>query len=309
MASQFADELLMHSDASLSAVASSCANRADAFAKKKGCFDSHNYEQLLDRQDIDAIYIASTNDKHFELAMNCIEREKPCLVEKPICTSLSDLDTLITTVRKKGVFCMEAMWMLFFPAIINLKRSLEVIGPIENIDVSFCIDVPYKPNHRLYSPALGGGALFDIGIYPLTFVRYLLGLEVDKMECNLSFAPTGTDDEGTIVLTYKQDVTAHLYYSLKTAKPHRAVITGQYGTVTIEDFFHPSSMTHVLKSGEVKTYRYCYASMGYNYEIDEVHRALKNSAKESDIMPLSTSYEILSFMLTILSKSHQKILL
>jgi predicted dehydrogenase len=301
MASAFADELLLHPKAKLVAVASSHPNRAAVFAKQKGlhlAFDS--YEELIDCDEVDVVYIATTNESHFVTAMQCIEHQKPVVVEKPICTEAADLEMLIRAATKRRVFCMEAVWMLFFPAVLCIRDIIAPIGPVTRLDASFCIHVPYDPHHRLYDPLLGGGAMLDIGIYPFTFAHRLLGLENARIEHRLSFAPTGTDDAGEIVLTYPNDVVAYLSYSLRAARPHTAIIEGQNGRAVFEDFFHPSAVTVTAsRLGEMRT-TYTYPLKGYHFEIDAVHAALKANAKECDIAPLQDSLTVLSAMKNIL---------
>jgi predicted dehydrogenase len=301
MAAEFADELLLHPNATLVAVASSHPGRAALFAEQKGvalAFDT--FEQLIACDEVDVVYIATTTESHFVNAMRCIEYHKPVLVEKPICTEVADLQALIHAAKEQRVFCMEAMWMLFFPAVFGIRELLLPIGPITRLDASFCIHVPYAPHHRLYDPALGGGALFDIGIYPLTFAQRLFGLNTARIDHRLSFAETGVDDAGEIVLTYPNDVIAHLTYSLKTHSPHTATISGQDGRAVFEDFFHPSAVTITAPHlGEMRT-TYTYPIKGYHFEIDAVHQALEQGLTECDIAPLAGSLEVLSAMKNIL---------
>ncbi len=306
MASDFADELLLHPEATLAAVASSDRGRAALFAEQKGgarALDS--YEQLIACDDVDIVYIATHTENHFESAMRCIEHRKPVLVEKPICMDESELRCLIAAAKERQVFCMEAVWMLFFPAIARIEEVLAPIGPIKRLDASFRIDIPFHPSHRLYDP-VHGGALLDIGIYPLFFTHRLFCLKNARIVPKLSFSPAGADDEGEITLTYPNDVVAHLDYSLRDFRPHVAVIEGQNGRAVFEDFFHPKAVTVTARNfGEMRT-TYRYPLKGYHFEIDAVHEALKAGKTACDLAPLSASLEVLSAMNDILEKSRKR---
>lgn len=302
MAAEFVDELHSHPNAHPVAVASSHLERARDFAMQKGCDRAlSSYESLIALSDLDAVYIATTNESHFENAMRCIEKKRPVLVEKPICTRLSDLAVLITAAKSNRVFCMEAMWTLFFPALEALKKTITDLGSVTHVEASFCIRVPFDPRHRLYDPARGGGALLDIGIYPLTFAYFLLGSRPERIDSRLTFAPSGTDDGGEITLVYAGGVRARLVYSLHGESPHRAEIHCERGRVTVDNFFHPSQITTHPEGRAPLVQTFEYPLKGYNFEIDEVHAALAEGAVESDIMPLEKSFEILTAMEKILA--------
>ncbi len=302
MAAEFTEELRLHKNAVPAAAASSLPGRAHVFARNLDiphAFDS--YEALLACDGLDVIYIAGTHDTHFPYAMRCIERRLPVLVEKPICTRLSDLEALRAAATANRVFCMEAMWMLFFPSIRGLKQTLAKLGPVRRLDASFCIDIPFDPNHRLYNPALAGSAMLDIGIYPVTFALHLFGTFPEAFDSRLTLSLTGTDSAGEIDLRYADGSAAHLVYSLDGHSPHRAEIVCEGGRVVLEDFFHPSRMTVYSNGHPPAAQSFSYPFKGYNYEIDAVHDALEAGLTESDIMPLQTSAQILSTMEKILN--------
>jgi predicted dehydrogenase len=242
---------------------------------------------------VDIVYNATTNNHHFENALAALWARKPMLMEKPICRSIAELDQLIEAHEKQPGFLMEAMWMRCFPIIRNLKQTLSLIEPLISMEASFGNQVPFDPNHRLFNPALGGGAMLDIGIYPLSLAHLILGLSDCEIKADVKRAETGVDDTVTVDLTYPGGQTAHLFCSFSRATPHRAVFKGQKGVLTIEDFFHPSKVTLTTADRHETLAEPEYPIMGYNFEIDEVHRALRAGETESPLMPLAHSREVL----------------
>ena len=301
MADIFAKELALSEDATLTAVASSTPGRAASFSNVHSAarpFDS--YEALIAWEGIDIVYIATTTERHLENAMTCIDHGRPMLVEKPLTLCADDTRKVVAAAKARGLFCMEAMWMRCFPQIRDLEAVLAPIGPVQKLEASFCIDIPFDPTHRLYNPDLGGGALLDIGIYPLNLVHRLWGFENAEMSFRLEWAKSGVDEAGVITFDYSDGRHAALDYSLKGQRPHRARFHGQTGTVTIENFFHPSKIIVALGDGTIAEEAFSYPVMGYQYEIDEVVRSIKTGRLESALVPHRTAIEIAEMMDRIL---------
>ncbi len=301
MASVFTEELRCHPEAVVVGVASTNRERAGTFAREHHIPRWHDtYEALVAETDLDIVYDATTNNFHLENALNCLMSKKPVLVEKPICLSPTDLDQLIEVHREQGTFCMEAMWTRFFPLIRSLEVPLSAISPLESMVAEFGIHIPFDPTHRIYAPALGGGALYDLGVYPLNLAHLLFGFAECEMSSLVERAETGVDETATIHLSYTNGVSARLFCSASKATPHRAVFTGARGTVVLEDFFHPSKLA-ITTDAETVVQVPEYPHMGYNYEIDEVHRAVSAGDSESGVMPLSASREILEIIDRVLN--------
>jgi len=182
IAHKFTEGLNYVSNAELYGVASSNINRAKEFAQKhkaQEVFES--YEALVRSDNIDVIYIASYNHLHFEHAKLCIEHGKHVLCEKPLTTSLAKSKELFSLAKKQNIFLMEALWTRFHPSIAYLEDLVQskLYGAIQHIDVSFGFIAPEDPKGRLLNPELGGGALFDIGIYPLFLIQLLLDYQLN----------------------------------------------------------------------------------------------------------------------------------
>jgi predicted dehydrogenase len=183
--------------------------------------------------------------------------------------------------------------MRCFPVIRELPRTLAQIGPVISMAASFCIDKPFDDKSRLYSRGLGGGVLYDLGVYPLNLAHILFGLDGCRLESEIVRGKSGVDEEVTLTLTYPGRAVATFTCSFRRADAHRAVIKGKRGEVILEDFFHPSRVTVRPQEGAPVVTEHTYPIMGYHFEIDEVIHCLENGASESDLMPLAYTREVL----------------
>ncbi len=297
MADHFARELALHPEAVVTAVASKGLARAEKFAAEHHIPRAYDlYEGVIASADVDIVYDATTNNHHLDNGIACLSHRKPLLLEKPLCQNTDELNRLMEVYRKQGTFLMEAMWMRFFPIIRDLKNTLSTIEPLVSLEATFGNAVPFDENHRIYSPALGGSALLDLGVYPLNLAHLLFGLDTCTVTSDIKWAKTGVDETARITLHYPGGLTAHLFCSAAETTPHRATFTGERGTVILEDFFHPSKLEVTVRGERTRLLQPTYPHMGYNFEIDEVHRALRAGELESPGMPLATSREILSFI-------------
>jgi predicted dehydrogenase len=293
IAHKFAEGLSFVADAELYAVASRSYERARSFAQQyhvPQVYDS--YESLVHDEHVDVVYVATTNNMHFEQVKLCLEQGKACLCEKPFTLNAQQLEELIVCAQKKNVFLMEAMWTRFLPSIISVDRRIQnkEIGDIVRIESNFGFSAEYDPNSRLYNPILGGGALLDIGIYPVFFALHFLGMP-NQIESNAVFTESGVDGENNMVFYYDDSVKAELSSSFMQDLPCTATIYGTHGTITFERMWHcPTKIIKTVDSHEHDITPQ-YRGNGYNYEIEEVCNCLKSGKKESLLMLLSESLQ------------------
>ena len=178
IAAQFAGDLKFVEGAELAAVGSRSAATATAFAERFGFARAHgSYAELAADPDVDVVYIATPHAFHFDAALACIEAGKSVLVEKPITLDMAGAAALIQAARSNEVFLMEAMWMRLNPAIRKVAELVEegAIGWVSAIHADFGLQGPFEAAHRLRDPKLGGGALLDLGVYPINLVHLILG--------------------------------------------------------------------------------------------------------------------------------------
>ncbi len=299
IAHNFATALKTCENAKLEAIASKTKGKAQKFSKKfhiKTYFE--NYEDLINKTDVDVIYIATTNNYHYENALLCLNNGINVLCEKPFTLNTSQADKLIKTSIKKELFLMEAMWTRFFPCIRELRKILRnnIIGDIFHLKADFGINTKDHQIERLINPKLGGGALLDLGIYTLSFAKMIFNCTPLIIKGSALLGKTGVDEFSQYFFQYGNNQTALCASSFIFELPHYAFIYGDKGYIEIPDFFHPSEMTININKTQKKRIYMPYTSNGYNYEIIEVMDCLNNEKIESSIMPLSDTLEIMKIM-------------
>lgn len=304
---QFACCLRPLADAKLVAVASQTPEKSTKFAEK---FDSpkayDSYEQLVKDPDVDIVYIGTTHNFHYEHTMLALENNKHVLCEKPISLNAQFTEKMIAKAGEKNLFLMEAVWTRFLPATLKL---LEVIwsgdiGEVHVVNADFSIIVPFDREHRLYNPELGGGALLDLGIYPLTFAQVVFDQMPVSVQTTAMIGKTGVDETSSYLLGFEGGKTAVLSSSCRSDSPHLGLIIGSKGYIEVPDFYHPQEFT--VYRTEFKGlewsknctmhYKVPYDLFGYGHEALEVMRCLKEGLLESPLMPWSLSLEMMKLM-------------
>lgn len=299
IAASMAEALQAVEEAELLAVGSRSQASADAFGDKWQILRRYSsYEALVADPDIDIIYIATPHNFHYENMRLCLNAGKHVLCEKPLTLNANEAAECIELAQEKGLFLMEAVWMRFFPAMAQVRQWVAdgTIGDVRLIQADFCINVPYDPQHRLYNPALGGGALLDLGIYPLSFTTMLLG-HPTKTIGRAHIGETGVDEVMALTLLYDNDTTAHLVSSMRLNKPIEATIFGSKGSIQVHPtFLHAKDLTLHVYGEEAQKVSVPYLGNGYVHEVEEVHACLRAGKLESDLMPLAETYHMMQLM-------------
>jgi len=205
IADAWAETVHANTDQRVVAVGSRNAERAAAFASRHGIPRSYgDYEQLVADPDVDIVYVAPPHTEHARLALLAIAAGKHVLVEKPMATSEAEARQIVDAARAAGVFAMEAMWSRFLPQTTIIERLLRdgALGELHRAEADFGGVFPFDPTSRAFDPALGGGALLDIGIYSLWFTRLALGAPTSVIARG-SLAVTGVDEQATVVTEHE----------------------------------------------------------------------------------------------------------
>lgn len=299
IAHKFARDLLLVPGARLSAVASQSQERSDQFAAQYHArFAYGSYETILDCPELDAVYIATPHVSHAALSIQCLERKIPVLCEKPFAMNAREVRRMIAAAKAKDTFLMEAMWTRFFPLI---EKTFEIvksgaIGDLLTLKADFGFHAPQEPDSRIYSKKLGGGAILDVGIYPLVLSLWLFG-KPEKIRTMTTFTHTGVDESCSILLDYSGNRMANLYASLKTQTEVEATLYGTKGKLRLYDpFHHPRQLSHGLYYQDTQTLRHNYPGNGYQFEITEVMDCLQKGLKESPKMPLDFSLQLIELL-------------
>lgn len=299
IAQTFSDAVKGVNDAELYAVASRDLEKAQAFKSQHQYKHAYgSYEAMLEDSNVDCVYIATPHGLHYEQMLKCLEYNKPILCEKAFTLNATQAKHVFDIARKKNLFVMEAMWTRFLPVIQAVKEIIAdgVIGEIKHLDITFGFHTEAEDRDRIFNPSLGGGALLDIGIYPLTLADMLLGAP-EKVETTVKKHPrTGVDIHETMTLSYK-NASAQITAAFDENLPNDAKIIGSKGTIVIP-FFWQAEEAYIYddKQNLCEKLSFPHPVNGFEYEIEAVVYCLKNNFKESPIMPHTKTIAMLNQM-------------
>jgi len=254
-----------------------------------------SYEELAADPDIDAVYVATPHPAHHDSARLCLEAGKPTLVEKPFTLNAPEAEDLVTLARERGVFLMEAMWTRFLPHIAKVREIVASgrLGDIRVVQADHGQGFPKDPTHRLYAPELGGGALLDLGIYPVSFCSLLLGTPSRVVAAGTS-AFTGVDATTTVFLEHAEGRVGVATTSLEARTPTWASVSGTEGRLEIPGmFFTPTDFWLVDAEGRRERVVVPYEGHGLREEAAEVARCLADGLTESPLLPLDETVAIM----------------
>lgn len=291
IAKAFATALQDTPGAYLAAVASRSVDSATKFGAEYGAQRCHgSYQALADDPDVDVVYIATPHPMHHENALMCLNAGKGVLVEKSFTMNRRQAEDIINLARAKNLFVMEAMWTRFMPAVIEAKRIVDSgeIGIPANITADFGFTSDAGPEHRLFNPELGGGALLDLGIYPLSIASFFLG-GVTSVKAQAQMTDTGVDMQTAFTLMHDGGGLSSCVCSLRSRTPTELTISGTKGFVRLSDRFHNTEAFSVTvvdgASRTARTVNVPRSGNGYTHEAQEVGRCLRAGLIESPVMP------------------------
>lgn len=302
IAGAFARDLRLLPDAEVVAVGSRTAEAAGAFAARHGIPRAYgSWAELAADQEVDVVYVATPHSAHHAAAKECLAGGRAVLCEKPFTLDLATSQDLVETARKQGVFLMEAMWTRFNPAV---RRAVELvadgaIGAVTAVHADFGIMAPPEPTHRLRAKVLGGGALLDLGVYPITMAHLMLG-PPDQFRAWAKLSDEGVDENTGLVFGYDSGAVAALSCGIVGSTPIAAVVTGTAGRIEFtRPFFATRGFTLFRDGAEPEYVGFEFDGGGYQFEAAEVHRCLRAGLLESPLMPHATTLEIMSILDTI----------
>lgn len=293
IAASFVLDFAQLDDGRIDAVGSRSSASAAEFAREHGIGRAHSsYEELAADPDLDAIYVAGIHTVHADQAEVFLDAGKHVLVEKPIALNTAQVDAMIAAAERNDRFLMEAMWMRFNPAHVEMMRRIEAgaIGEVRRIIADFSFARPFDDSHRLMDRGKGGGALLDLGIYPFTLAWWILGPPT-SIETTGHLAPTGVDDEVTMLCSWESGAAAALTAALRLSGTMSARIEGTDGTIEIPLPAHCTDHMTIRRGADVE--EITAEPAGLRHQVVEVHRCLRNGDRESPRMPLATSRAVI----------------
>lgn len=299
IARKFASALEIPKHSRLYAVASRDQNRAKDFASEFNADKYYSdYIDLIQDPQIDVVYIATPHAFHYELATACLENNKPVLSEKPLTLDAEQTEKLLALCEKNKVFLMEALWTRFIPMTVSILEKIHqgIIGDIQYIKADFGFPAPFNPAGRLFDPALGGGSLLDVGIYPLFLSTLILG-QPEKIQASGRLSDSKIDLDCQAVLQYAGNKTALIASSIHYQMPITAEITGTRGQIQIPCPWYKNHYYH-LKTGNEDWEKVELPPLanGFEFEIDEVVRCLEQVRIQSPLWPVSSSLQLAKLM-------------
>lgn len=298
IAQKFVDDLKLLADGELIAVASRDLEKAKNFgALNNAKYAFGSYQELFNCKEVDVVYIATPHTSHAELSIKAMKQGRNVLCEKPMGINKDEVEKMIAIARENKVFLMEALWSRFNPSIRKVKDLLDdgIIGDIAYIHADFAFyALDRDENGRLLNPALAGGSLLDIGIYPI-FLAYLILGYPEKILATSKIYKTGVDIQTSMIFEYP-NAQAILYSGLTSDSEMKAQISGSEGTAYLAPRWHETQEFSIEKKDELEKFQLPKKGKGYEYEIEEVHRCLKNGALESDLWSLNHTFDLIRIM-------------
>lgn len=257
-----------------------------------------SYEALAADPNVDAVYVATPHNGHYTESLRCLEHGKAVLCEKPFTINAREADMLVRVARERGLFLMEAMWTRFLPLIVHVRELLAegAIGEPRMLWADFGFRTGVNPASRLFDPALGGGALLDVGVYCVSIASMLFGEPV-QIATLANLGETGIDEQNGTVLRYAAGQMALLSSAVRTTTPMETTIMGTDGMIRIHSpSWKPTRLTLSRPGADPLTVERPITGNGYNYEALEVAECLEAGKTESAVMPLDETLAIMRTM-------------
>lgn len=306
IADSFAADLAFADSGRAVAVGSRRIETANRFADRFEIPNRHgSYEALVADPEVDVVYVATPHPLHHPNTLLALEAGKPVLVEKPFTMNAAETRELVAAARSKKLFLMEAMWTRFLPHIAQIRRLIAegALGEIVTVSADHGQWFAKDPEFRLFAPELGGGALLDLGVYPVSFASMLLGAP-STITALIDPAFTGVDGQTSMLFGYDSGAQAVLSCTSLAKSPTRAAIVGTEARIEIDgDFYSPTSFTLITCSGERTRYDEPHRGRGLWHQADEVARCLREGLLESPLMPLDESVSIMQTMDAVLAQA------
>lgn len=295
----FAEDLALLPDHEIAAIGSRDRDRAEGFARTYGAGRAYgSYSEVADDPDVDVVYVATPHSDHYSTARYALEAGKAVLCEKTFTLDAAQARELVELARGEGRFLMEAMWMRTLPPHLKLLELVRsgTIGEPRAVQAGLGFVAEYDPDGRLFAPELGGGALLDVGIYPVALAHHVLGAP-RTVRAQADLAPTGVDRTITIGLGYDNGAVASLTGSLAATLPNTATVAGTDGWIELPRSFHDTRRLIVHRpDGEPQEHRFDVTGIGLTYEAEETARCLRAGRTESELVPLDDTLAVMELM-------------
>ncbi len=297
IAHSFVKDLQLLGGHRLQAVASRTINKAQAFAQEYNVVSAYgDYNSLLSDKQVDVVYIATPHNSHLEWSIAAMNNKKHVLCEKPLAVNKKQVLTMLEAAKYNQVFLMEALWSRFNPTINEVKKKCDsaVLGELKQLHAEFSFKSKHPAESRLFNPQLAGGAILDVGIYPIFLAYFLFGYP-DDISITAKFGDTGVDIQSSIILKYP-DKQASLVCAINYEGECQSVVAGTKGRIVIPRRWHEAQGYREIIEGEEKSFSLPTTGKGYTYEILETARCISNGKLESSYWSHQDSINVISIL-------------
>ena len=295
IARAFAKDLQLLEAHEVAAVGSRTLSNAQEFAKTFGGTAYGSYEELVADPTVDAIYVATPHPSHKENVITALNAGKPVLCEKPFAVNAHEAREMVAAAEKNGVALMEAMWARFLPHYADVREIIAsgVLGQILTVQADHGQRLADRNIPRLVEPSLAGGALLDLGIYPVSFAHMILG-NPEKITASAVLTEKGVDAQTSMIFDYADGAQAILTTTMIEQTPCRAVVAGVNGWLEIDrTFYNPTSMRVVLFDGSVTQYPHTYTGHGLREQAEVFKQLVQSGKNQSEILTWKDTVDIM----------------
>ena len=304
IAQAFAKDLTFIEGHTIGAVGSRSIANAEKFANTFGGTAYGSYEELVADSSIDAIYVATPHPAHHDNVILALNAGKPVLCEKPFAVNAKQAQAMVDAAAKNKVALMEAMWARFLPHYARVREIVAsgVLGPILSIHADHGQRLADQGIARLVDPQLAGGALLDLGIYPISFAHMILG-NPTSITSKAVMTDRGVDAQTSMIFSYDNGAQAVLTTTMIEQTPCRAVVAGLHGWLEIDrTFYNPASMRVILNDGSVTEYPSAYTGHGLREQAESFKQIVQSGAVESKVLTWKDTVDIMKSMDTVRSQ-------
>ena len=301
IARAFAKDLTLIQGHTIGAVGSRTFGNAQSFADDFGGTAYGSYEDLVNDASIDAIYVATPHPAHHDNVILALDSGKAVLCEKPFAVNARQAQAMVDAAERNNVALMEAMWARFLPHYAKVREIIAsgVLGPIQSIHADHGQRLADRNIPRLVQPDLAGGALLDLGIYPISFAHMILG-NPDSITSSAVMTDKGVDAQTSMLFTYKNGAQSILTTTMIAQTPCRAVVAGLNGWLEIDrTFYNPASMRVVLNDGSITEYPNTFSGHGLREQAESFKQLVQSGKKQSEILSWKDTIDIMKTMDTV----------
>ena len=298
IAAKMADTIFEMGNVMHYAVSGRSLEKAERFAVEHNLRRAYgSWQELLEDPLVHLVYVATPNSCHYEHTKQALLHGKHVLCEKPFTSTAAQAKELLTLAEERGLLLTEAVWTRYMPFSATLRGLLDrcVVGKIHTLTAN--LGYPHSHKERLLRPELGGGALADIGVYPIHFALMMLGNEIEQVDSSAILLDTGVDAQSSITLRFASGVMAQLHCSMLCATDRRGILYGDEGYLVVDNINNPLSAQLFSPTGQLReTYRAPAQISGYEYEVDAAVKAIRAGGTECTQMPHSETLFVMELL-------------